>query len=46
MTGVIQGGREFVVAAYTITALVLGGYGLSVFWRWRKAAKSGGESRR
>jgi len=42
MTGVIQGGSEFVVAAYALTALVLGGYTLSVILRWRRAAKGRG----
>jgi hypothetical protein len=35
--GVIQGGTEFVVAAYLVTAAVLGSYTLSVIVRWRKA---------
>jgi hypothetical protein len=36
--GVIQGGTEFVVAAYVITALVFGALTVSVVVRWRKAA--------
>jgi hypothetical protein len=37
MTGVIQGGTEFVIAAYVVTALVLGGYTASVVARFRRA---------
>jgi len=33
--GVIHGGWEFVVAAYTVTAVILLGYALSVHWRYR-----------
>lgn len=33
--GSIQGGWEFVVAAYTVTAVVLGSYAVSVVLRWR-----------
>jgi hypothetical protein len=39
MMGVVEGGWEFVIAAYAVTALVLGGYGLSVFLRWRAARR-------
>ncbi len=39
MTGVIQGGTEFVIAAYVITALVLGGYTASVVARFRRARR-------
>ncbi len=35
MSGVVQGGWEFVVAAYTVTAAVLGAYTASVFVRLR-----------
>ncbi len=35
MRGVIQGGWEFVIAAYAVTAAVLLGYATSVFLRWR-----------
>jgi hypothetical protein len=35
MSGVIQGGWEFVIAAYVVTAVVLGGYTASVFLRSR-----------
>ena len=36
-TGVIQGGWEFVWAAYAVSATILTGYGLSVFSRYRAA---------
>ena len=39
MTGVIQGGTEFVIAAYVVTALVLGGYTASVVARFRRARR-------
>jgi hypothetical protein len=35
-TGVIQGGWPFVIAAYTASALVLGGYTISVYARYRR----------
>jgi hypothetical protein len=35
VSGVVQGGWEFVVAAYTVTATVLGAYAASVFLRLR-----------
>ena len=35
MTGVLQGGEGFVIAAYAVTAAVLGGYAVSVFLRYR-----------
>jgi hypothetical protein len=35
-TGVIQGGWSFVVAAYTVSAVVLGGYLISVHARYRR----------
>lgn len=35
MTGVVQGGWEFVIAAYAISAAVLGGYATSVLVRYR-----------
>jgi hypothetical protein len=40
MTGVIEGGGEFVVAAYVLTALVFGGYIASVVSRFRRARRS------
>jgi hypothetical protein len=35
MTGIVQGGWEFVAAAYVLSAVVLGGYTTSVFLRYR-----------
>ena len=35
MTGVIEGGWPFVIAAYTVTAMILGSYAASVFFRHR-----------
>src|SRR3954470_18263447 len=40
MSGVVQGGWEFVIAAYSITAAILGSYAASVLLRYR-AAKRG-----
>jgi hypothetical protein len=37
MTGVIEGGWSYVIAAYAITAVVLSGYGASVLLRYRAA---------
>lgn len=37
--GVIEGGWEFVIAAYVVTAMVFGGYGFSVFSRLRSEAR-------
>jgi hypothetical protein len=39
MSGVVEGGWGFVAAAYLVTALVLGGYGTSVFLRYRAETK-------
>jgi hypothetical protein len=36
LSGVIEGGWEFVVAAYGVTAVVLGAYATSVFLRFRR----------
>lgn len=36
MSGVVEGGWEFVVAAYVLTAVILTSYSTSVFWRFRK----------
>jgi hypothetical protein len=36
VNGTIQGGWEFVTAAYTVTALVLVGYAVSVVLRFRR----------
>jgi heme exporter protein D len=38
-TGVIQGGWEFVWAAYAVTATILTGYAVSVFSRHRAAVR-------
>jgi hypothetical protein len=35
VTGVVQGGWEFVAAAYIVSAVVLTGYAASVFLRYR-----------
>jgi hypothetical protein len=35
VTGVVQGGWEFVIAAYAVTATALAAYGASVFFRFR-----------
>ena len=35
VTGVVQGGWEFVTAAYVITAVILSSYVVSVFVRYR-----------
>jgi hypothetical protein len=35
VSGVVQGGWEFVVAAYAVTGSVLAAYGASVFLRLR-----------
>jgi len=46
-TGVIHGGWGFVVAAYSVSALVLFGYALSIYLRYRaergRAARQRGE---
>jgi hypothetical protein len=39
MTGVVQGGWEFVIAAYTITALGFLIYGVSLAMRLRELKK-------
>ena len=39
MTGVIEGGTEFVIAAYVVTALVLGGYLATLVARFRQAQR-------
>jgi heme exporter protein D len=38
-TGVIQGGWEYVWAAYAVTATILVGYGLSIVMRHRSAMR-------
>lgn len=45
MTGMIQGGWEFVHAAYGLTALVLSGYALSILLRYRRAVRGEGNRR-
>jgi hypothetical protein len=35
MTGVVHGGWNFVIAAYTVSALVYFGYALSIHLRYR-----------
>ena len=39
MSGVVQGGWEFVIAAYTITGLVLVVYGISLITRLKELKK-------
>jgi heme exporter protein CcmD len=39
VNGVIQGGGEFVIAAYVVTAAVLSGYAASIFLRYRAEKK-------
>jgi hypothetical protein len=39
VSGVIHGGREFVIAAYVVTAAVLSGYAASIFLRYRAEKK-------
>jgi hypothetical protein len=36
MSGMIQGGWEYVVAAYVISAAILSSYAVSVFLRYRR----------
>jgi hypothetical protein len=45
MTGVLQGGTEFVVAAYALTAAVLGAYAASIVTRYRAARRRAGVPR-
>lgn len=39
MTGVVQGGWEFVIAAYSISALAFIVYGVSLFTRLKELKK-------
>jgi hypothetical protein len=39
MNGMIQGGWEYVGAAYVVSTVVLGGYALSLFLRLRAASR-------
>jgi hypothetical protein len=41
-TGVIHGGWGFVVAAYSVTAVVLGGYALTIYLRYRSERNRAG----
>lgn len=34
--GVIEGGWEYVIAAYVVSAAILGGYAVSVYVRYRR----------
>jgi hypothetical protein len=43
-TGVIEGGWEFVIAAYGATALILVGYAVSVVRRYLKEQSGRGRS--
>jgi heme exporter protein CcmD len=43
-TGVIQGGWEFVWAAYAVSATILAGYVVSVFARYRAALRRRAEA--
>ncbi len=36
MSGVIAGGWEYVIAAYSVSAVILLGYAFSVWWRYRR----------
>jgi len=36
MSGVIEGGWEYVTAAYVASAVTLLGYAFSVYWRYRR----------
>jgi len=50
MSGIVQGGWEFVIAAYLVTAVALGGYAASIFVRLaaekrRASLESGLEAR-
>jgi hypothetical protein len=39
MSGVIQGGWEYVCAAYVVSAAILLGYACSVLWRYRRETR-------
>ena len=45
MSGMIQGGWEYVRAAYAITALILSAYAVSVFVRYRQEQARRGRRR-
>jgi len=45
--GIVEGGWEFVVAAYSLTAVVFGAYATSIFLRYRsKRNRAAIEARR
>jgi len=45
-TGVIHGGWGFVIAAYSVSAVVLSGYALSIYLRYRsERTRAKGRSR-
>ena len=47
MSGILEGGWEFVTLAYGVSVLVLGGYAISVFVRFRsEIARSEREARK
>jgi ATP-dependent helicase YprA (DUF1998 family) len=47
VSGLLEGGWEFVTLAYSVSALVLGGYAISVFVRFRsETARRKREARR
>jgi hypothetical protein len=47
LSGVIEGGWEFVAAAYAVSAVVLGAYATSVFMRLRsEKARAAAEGER
>lgn len=47
MSGVVEGGWEFVTAAYVVTATVFIAYATSVFLRYRtEKRRAAGEARR
>ena len=37
ITGVVEGARGYLIAAYALTWAVILGYGLCLFMRWRKS---------
>ena len=39
MNGVIEGGWEYVRAAYVVSAAILLGYACSVLWRYRRETR-------
>lgn len=39
MTGVIEGGHGYLVAAYALTWIIVAGYGLCLLTRWKKVCK-------